>query len=123
MFRLINLVWIGLLAAAVAGTFAIKEQVRREEAELARIGRAIADEKDAIRMLAATWSFLNQPEYLRKAAAGERADLAPIAARHVMTLDRLADRIVLDRRMAETTQEALAIRDDIAAFARRNRAP
>jgi hypothetical protein len=123
MFRLVNLVWIALLAAAIAGTFAVKEEVRHDEAALAAVKRSIAEEKDAIRMLTATWSFVNQPEVLRRAMAGDRADLAPIAARHVMTLDRLADRIARDRRLAETTQEALAIREDIAAFERRARQP
>lgn len=122
MFRLINLVWLALVAAAVAGTFAVKEQVRREELELARLQRAIAEERDAIRMLAATWSFLNQPDHLKKLAGGG-TDLAPVGARAVLTLDRLAERLASDARVAERSMEAVAAREDIAAFERRRRAP
>ncbi len=68
---------LALCAAGTGGALLYASQeVREAEARLARLHRATAQEREAIHVLEAEWSFLNRPERLERLAA-ERLDMDP----------------------------------------------
>lgn len=92
MKRVTRLLWPLLFAGLVIGLYNLKAQVEDQEKELARIQRAIEDEREAIQVLRAEWSYLNQPERLRRLAAA-KLDLQPVAQRQLASMDRFAQRL------------------------------
>ncbi len=80
-------VLIVLLAASLSLTlFIVKYQVQDFEGELFEYNRALTDDRQAIHVLKAEWSYLNQPARLRKLA--ERyLGFAAIETRQVGTAD------------------------------------
>ncbi len=78
-------VLIVLLAAALSLTlFVVKYQVQDFEEELVEYNRALTDDRQAIHVLKAEWSYLNQPDRLRNLA--ERyLGLAAVETRQVGT--------------------------------------
>jgi hypothetical protein len=92
MKRVTRLLWPLLFAGLVIGLYNLKAQVEDQEKELARIQRAIEDERDTIQVLRAEWSYLNQPERLRRLAAA-KLDLQPVAQRQMASMERLAQRL------------------------------
>ena len=65
--------------------FQVKYEVMQQEEQLARLNQQIADGREAIRVLNAEWSFLNQParldelakRYLTLVPIGDGADSSP----------------------------------------------
>ncbi len=92
MKRVTRLIWPLLFAGLVFGLYNLKAQVEEQEKELARIQRAIEDEREAIQVLRAEWSYLNQPERLRRLAT-PRLDLQPATQKQMASLERLAQRL------------------------------
>ncbi|HEY7609074.1 MAG TPA: hypothetical protein VIF14_07565 [Alphaproteobacteria bacterium] len=92
MKRFTRLIWPLLFAGMVFGLYNLKAQVEEQEKELARIQRAIEDEREAIQVLRAEWSYLNHPERLRRLAAA-KLELQPVAARQMASFERLAQRL------------------------------
>ena len=78
---------IVLLAVLLSLTlFTVKYQVQDMEDQLLGLNRSITDDRQAIHVLKAEWSYLNQPARLRNLA--ERyLGLAAIEARQVGTAD------------------------------------
>ncbi len=83
------MVLIILLAAALSLTlFVVKYQVQDLEEELVGLNRAITEDRQAIHVLKAEWSHLNEPSRLKKLA--ERyLGLSPVATDQVGTADEL----------------------------------
>ncbi len=92
MKRVTRLLWPLLFAGLVIGLYNLKAQVEEQEKELARAQRAIEDEREAIQVLRAEWSYLSQPERLRRLATA-RLDLQPVSQRQMAPLERLAQRL------------------------------
>jgi hypothetical protein len=92
MKRVTRLLWPLLFAGLVIGLYNLKAQVEDQEKELARIQRAIEDEREAIQVLRAEWSYLNHPERLRRLAAA-KLDLQPVVQRQMASMERLAQRL------------------------------
>ena len=92
MKRLTRLLWPLLFAGMVFAVYHLKAQVEEREKELARIQRDIDSEREAIQMLRAEWSYLNQPERLRRLGAA-RLGLQPVAAKQMSSLERLGPRL------------------------------
>ncbi len=107
MRRITRLLWPLLFAGLVFGLYNLKAQVEEQEKELARIQRAIDDEREAIQVLRAEWSYLNQPERLRRLAT-QKLDLQPVAARQLASLDRLAQRLAEAAPIETASREAIA---------------
>ena len=64
-----TMVLITLLAVSLSLTlFVVKSQVQGLEGELVKYNRTISDDRQAIHVLKAEWSFLNQPARLRQLA-------------------------------------------------------
>ncbi len=81
------MILIVLLAASLSLTlFVVKSQVQDLEGELVGYNRALTEDRQAIHVLKAEWSYLNQPARLRNLA--ERyLGLAAVEIRQVGTAD------------------------------------
>jgi len=77
-----TLIWVGLAAGVAAGLFQVKYEVQALEGKLDRVNRAILADQQAIHVLKAEWSLLNQPTELGKRASGNLA-LKPVAAAQI----------------------------------------
>ncbi|MEQ8388558.1 MAG: hypothetical protein RIE22_07580 [Alphaproteobacteria bacterium] len=71
--------------------FAVKYQVMDLEREVTQLNRDILSSEEAIHVLEAEWSFLNQPDRLRK-LSGKYLDLAPARSDQFITLDAFRQR-------------------------------
>jgi hypothetical protein len=80
------LFWIGLTAAAGAVLFETSYEVQGLEEQLASLNHKIVVEQEAIQILKAEWSFLNDPTRL-ESLAREHLALKPIDARQFVALD------------------------------------
>ena len=80
-----------MLLTVVVGTglFLVKYRVQSLEEELQGLNRGIASDRQAIHVLKAEWSYLNDPKRLRK-LAGRHLDMIPISASQVTTRAGLA---------------------------------
>jgi hypothetical protein len=79
-----------LAIAAVGGAalFFITSEAQQREEELARLNRAIVAHQEAIHVLRAEWSYLNQPDRL-SALASQHLGLAPMPASRIVRLEDL----------------------------------
>ncbi len=77
MSRFVTLLWILIAGAGALALYQIKHEVIAQERELARLNRAIVQEQEAIHVLRAEWSLINQPKRLQ-ALAERHLDLQPM---------------------------------------------
>jgi hypothetical protein len=85
MIRLSTLLWVGLACAVGFGLFQLKHEVQELEDEMFRLNRAIVAEQQAIHVLKAEWSYINQPQRLQ-ALAARHLDLQPMKPAQFGTL-------------------------------------
>jgi cell division protein FtsL len=71
------------------GLFKLKYAVQAQEDDLLRINRQIVADQEAIHVLRAEWSYLNQPARLEQMAKRHLPGLAPVASTQLGTLDAL----------------------------------
>lgn len=90
--RLMTLFWLGLAAALIGALFFIKYEVQDLERELARIKRETRNEREAIHILKAEWSYLNRPARLR-ALINDRLDLVPVERNQIKEWELLPARL------------------------------
>jgi len=83
---------VALAAAAGVGLYHLKHEVMLLEQELAKTNRAILKEQEAIHVLDAEWTYLNDPRRL-EALSKRYLELAPLAAAQVITLNDLPTRL------------------------------
>ena len=105
MKRLTRLLWPMLFAGMVFAVYNLKGQVEEREKELAKVQRAIDDEREAIAVLRAEWSYLNQPERLRRMGAA-KLELAPVTNKQMASIERLAQRLAEAAPIDQTRREA-----------------
>jgi len=91
MIRISSLVWLVVLALLGVGLFQVKYAVQAKERELKSVYRQITADRDAIRVLEAEWSYLNDPERLADLAR-RHTDLSPTMAGQIVTFAGLQDR-------------------------------
>ncbi|HEX6980354.1 MAG TPA: energy transducer TonB [Alphaproteobacteria bacterium] len=77
MIRLTTLIWVALASVVGFGLFQLKHKVQELEDELARLNRAVLAEQQAIHVLKAEWSYINQPQRL-EALVLRHLDLQPM---------------------------------------------
>ncbi len=78
MIRPTSLVLLALAAAAGGALFHVSFEVSALDDRLAELNKNIRDDREAIHVLRAEWSFLNQPERLEELAR-RHLDLMPVA--------------------------------------------
>jgi cell division protein FtsL len=91
MIRLSTIAWGLLVAVSGYAMFQVKYEVMQLEDELTRVNHQIADSREAIHVLNAEWSVLNQPARLDQLAK-RYLSLGPIAAAQVGRIDSLPQR-------------------------------
>lgn len=91
MIRLSTVLWVALAGAIGFGLFQLKHQVQAYEDELFRLNRAILAEEQAIHVLKAEWSYINQPQRLQ-ALAARHLDLQPVKPAQIGSLGDLPPR-------------------------------
>lgn len=77
MIRLSTLLWVALAGAVGFGLFQLKHEVQALEDEMFRLNRSIVAEQQAVHVLKAEWSYINQPQRLQ-ALAARHLDLQPM---------------------------------------------
>ncbi|MBI3452690.1 MAG: hypothetical protein HY057_07665 [Rhodospirillales bacterium] len=87
MIRLSTALWLLLAGLIGWGLFHLKYQVRALEGEYTRLNRQILNEQQALHVLRAEWSYINQPQRLAELAR-RHLDLQPMRPTQ---LGRLAD--------------------------------
>lgn len=91
MIRLSTILWTLLVALSGYAMFQVKYEVVKLEDRLARVNRQIAQSHEAIHVLNAEWSFLNQPARLDQLAKRYLA-LQPIGTKQMGRIDALPER-------------------------------
>jgi hypothetical protein len=77
MIRPTTVLWMGLAGVVGFGLFQLKHEVQALEDEMFRLNRNIVAEQQAIHVLKAEWSYINQPQRLQ-ALAQRHLDLQPM---------------------------------------------
>lgn len=94
MMRRAMLLFVGLAILAGIGLYHLKHEVMLLEQELAQTNRKILKEQEAIHVLEAEWTYLNDPRRL-EALSKRYLELAPLSAAQVITLHDLPRRLDL----------------------------
>ncbi|MBX6369264.1 MAG: hypothetical protein IRZ04_14855 [Rhodospirillales bacterium] len=84
-----SIIWLGVILATGAAVFSVKTAVAGLEEELLAVRKEIARDHDAIHVLKAEWSYLNQPTRLADLAKRHLPGLQPIATVQYAELGRL----------------------------------
>ncbi len=82
MIRPTSLILMVLAAAAGGALFQVAFEVSELDDELAQLNRDIRTDRDAIHVLRAEWSFLNQPERLEELTR-RHLDLLPVTGAQI----------------------------------------
>ncbi len=88
MIRLLNVLSVVLVVAASVGLYNLKYKVEAQERERASLYQETLNERDAIQILRAEWSYLAQPERLQS-LADRHLELEPLRASQIATFDDL----------------------------------
>jgi hypothetical protein len=86
--RAVTLLWAVLAAVAGTGLFLLKYQVQAEERHLRDVRKDIAGSEQAIHVLKAEWSYLNDPMRLREQAE-RHLDMRPMRANQIVAIDAI----------------------------------
>ncbi|MBK18558.1 MAG: hypothetical protein CMM52_06955 [Rhodospirillaceae bacterium] len=93
MIKRATMIWMLLAIAAGIGLFVLKYEVKSMEGELATIHQKTLDNLEAVHVLKAEWSYLNQPARLED--LGRRLlDLEPVKANQTIEIDDIPFRPV-----------------------------
>ena len=106
MIRRSTLLTAILAASTGVALFVVKYQVQDLEDKLTEINRQIADSRQAVHVLNAEWSHLNEPNRLRFLAA-RHLDLGPLENAQFTTPEDLLDQLPL---------RADAVAEDMTGF-------
>lgn len=101
MIRFISMIGVALLALVSFGLYNGVTQVKLQHQKLDALNRDIGQEREAIRVLKAEWSTLNQPERLQTLARKHLA-LTPTGASQITALAALPFRKGAQRAAAES---------------------
>ena len=85
MIRTSTLVWLGLAIVMGSGLFYLKYEVQDLEQSLVRLNTEVRDNKQALHVLRAEWSYLNQPDRLARLSR-RYLDLVALAPERITTL-------------------------------------
>jgi cell division protein FtsL len=92
MIRLTTLIWLALASLAGVGLFQVKYRVQSLEQDLGQINRQILRDQEAIHVLGAEWSLLNEPARLADLSR-RHLELTPFTAAQLAHFSDLPDRI------------------------------
>lgn len=84
-----TILWTCLAGAVGVGLFSVKHEVKDQEHRLTALNRDIQREQEAIHVLKAEWSYLNDPARLR-ALSEKHLGMRPVGPTQVASLDSIA---------------------------------
>ena len=88
MMRGATIIWAVLATVAGTGLFLLKYQVQAQEQRLSGLHKQINGDQEAIHVLKAEWSYLNDPGRLREQAE-HHLGMHPLKASQIVKLDSL----------------------------------
>ncbi|MFO1189122.1 MAG: hypothetical protein U1E97_05935 [Alphaproteobacteria bacterium] len=88
MIRRATVLSFALALGAGTALFVVKHEVQKLEEDLGRITRATLADQEAVHVLKAEWSYLNEPSRLQRLAE-KHLDLKPVTAQRLVDLDSL----------------------------------
>jgi hypothetical protein len=91
MIRLGTFIWLAVLTLIGVGLYQVELGVLAKEAELRQINHQIDADRDAMHVLDAEWSYLNDPTRLADLAR-RYTDLVPTTTTQIATFDQLLPR-------------------------------
>ncbi|MEP3280386.1 MAG: hypothetical protein ABJN26_09285 [Stappiaceae bacterium] len=91
MIRYFNVLFVLVVLIGVAIVFELKRDAEQAAEHVADLKRQIAAEEEAISLLKAEWSLLNQPDRLQKLVAryNDYLELEPLAVEQIAEIDDL----------------------------------
>lgn len=92
MIGKVTFVWLGLAAVATGVLFHTSYRVQELEAELGALNREIIEEQEAIRVLKAEWSYLNEPARLERLSR-EYLLLQPTQGDQIADIDSIPEKL------------------------------
>lgn len=92
MMRFGTVLTLSLAVAAGIGLFYAKHRVQALEEELAGLQQRILTDREAIHVLKAEWSFLNDPDRLADLAR-RHLEMAPVAGAQLATIDDVPEKL------------------------------
>ena len=92
MIRFLNAALVVAVLIAASIVYGLERESRLADGRLAKINRAIAEEREQIRRLRAEWSYLNTPARLEKLAV-KHLQHVPSPISQVITLNEVASRV------------------------------
>jgi hypothetical protein len=95
MIRLTTLIWLALASLAGVGLFQVKYRVQSLEQDLAQINRQILGDQEAIHVLGAEWSLLNEPARIADMSR-RHLELTPFTAAQLAHFSDLPDGVARD---------------------------
>jgi hypothetical protein len=95
MIRLTTLIWLALASLAGVGLFHVKYRVQSLEQDLGQINRQILRDQEAVHVLGAEWSLLNEPARLADMSR-RHLELTPFTAAQLGHFSDLPDRVAPD---------------------------
>lgn len=91
MIRVVNLVAVMAVILSSFGLYRVKQEARVEAYKVAEVRRDIVREEEAINILKAEWSHLNQPSRVQDLAS-RYLELKPINVHQIVTFQDLPQR-------------------------------
>jgi len=88
MIRRATVLSFALALGAGTALFVVKHEVQKLEEDLGRITRATLADQEAVHVLKAEWSYLNEPSRLQRLAE-KHLDLKPVTGQRLVDLDTL----------------------------------
>jgi len=111
MIRHTTLLFVLLACALSLALFSVKYQVQDLEEELVGLERSIVSERQAIHVLKAEWSHLNDPSRLG-ALAREYLGMKPVAPNRVATFETISNDIASEENANSAVTTSLADRKE-----------
>lgn len=94
MIQLGTILWLAFAVTAGIGLFQVKYEVQALEEELTDLHRQILHDQEAIHVLRAEWSYLNDPDRLAE-LADRYLDMAPLTSAQLTRFDALPEPLPL----------------------------
>lgn len=92
MIRASLVIWLIVAAAVAVGLYQVKYEVQRLEEQLGELRGQIREDREALHVLEAEWSYLNRPARLARLAKAH-LDLRPMKPKQVAAVSQLPPRI------------------------------
>ena len=95
MSRLINAVLFLFVLLGAFWLYQVKHEAKEEESRIVKLEKQIEDEKEALLLLKAEWSYLNRPERVQKLSErfADQLGLSEVQPYQIGTIGDLPERL------------------------------